>query len=285
MENENLNPIVDTVVDDESELDALINNTINEQKAENSGVVVPPETTKESVVTPVPATEVPQEVEAQKEEPISDLRAPIQGKFESDESYQVRLHIAEMIKQRESASTEDEKDSIQNELKNFRKEFGHLITNNRSQPLISNDTPSNEQEPQNALDIDSIVERKLVERQASLENKFTIDNFFKNTPELKDENVRQVFIDFFDANYKIDGKTGDQIVQVLNLAKQAMFRKSDSIQERVLAGSNLQEKINAMQFPGGTIVKPGLTADQQQSVNELVASGMSESKARELILD
>ena len=40
-----------------------------------------------------------------------------------------------------------------------------------------------------------------------------------------------------------------------------------------------------MQFPGGTIVKPGLNAEQQQSVNELVASGMSESKARELILD
>jgi hypothetical protein len=64
-----------------------------------------------------------------------------------------------------------------------------------------------------------------------------------------------------------------------------MFKPSESIQERVLKGANVQEKVNAMQFPGGTIAKSEYTPDVRKSIDELVATGLSEEKAIELISD
>jgi hypothetical protein len=113
----------------------------------------------------------------------------------------------------------------------------------------------------------------------------TIDSFFEKHIEFKDPAVKEVFTDFFDSNYKLEGKDAKGMMQVLELAHAAMFRPNETIQERVLEGANVQEKVNAMQFPGGSIVKTGLTPSQEQSVKEMVASGLSEDKARALILD
>lgn len=305
MEDDNLLTAVtstDGAADDsDAELDAIIGGVIAEQKAEHSGTALPFKTAEESTsqstasadttgTAPVAAQVAESQTGNAPNTDAKDLiRFPEKGKFETDDSYNVRLQIAEMIKKRESAESTSEKDAIQAELRKFRDEFGHLITNNRSQSSIRDDAPADVQPQkgnQTAIeDIDSVIEKKLMERQIWMDNKSAIDTFFDSTPELQDPVTRQVFIDFFDANYKIEGKSPKEVTQTLNLAKQAVFRPAETVQERVLKGAEVQDKVNAMQFPGGTIVKTGLTPDQQQSIDEMVATGMSEDRARALILD
>jgi hypothetical protein len=292
----------DVIVDDDSdlELDKLINETIagagsQTQKAEHedgvpSKTVEFKEEIPESTDVSKTAVETPsQEAQTDEKNPSYDLRVPVKGPLETEESYAVRLQISEMLKKRETAATEDEKSEVQKELKKFREEFGHLINSNRSQfSQNRDDAPSNVQPDDGSqrkfVSVDELDEI-LAEKQIQTENKFIIDSFFSKHPEFTDQNVRDVFVDFFDSNYKIDGKSGTQIAQVLELARSAMFKPTQSIEERVLKGANVQNKVNAMQFPGGTIVRNGLTPDQQKSVDEMKAAGISEDRARELILE
>ncbi len=301
MENEE-QKAQDVIVDDDSdlELDKLINDTIagassQEQKAEHedgvpSKTVEIKEEIPESTDVSKTAVETPsQEAQTDEKNTSYDLRVPVKGPFESEESYAVRLQISEMLKKRETAATDDERSEVQKELKKFREEFGHLINSNRSQFSQNRDDAPSSVQPDDGsqrkfVSVDELDEI-LAEKQIQTENKFIIDSFFSKHPEFSDQNVRDVFVDFFDSNYKIDGKTGTQIAQVLELARSAMFKPTQSIEERVLKGANVQNKVNAMQFPGGTIVRNGLTPDQQKSVDEMKAAGISEDRARELILD
>ena len=72
---------------------------------------------------------------------------------------------------------------------------------------------------------------------------------------------------------------------VLELARESMFKPSETITERVLKGANVQEKVNAMQFPGGTTAKSDYSPEMRKSIDELKATGMSEEKALELLSD
>lgn len=292
----------EVVTDDDSdlELDKMISETIasagsQTQQAEHedgvpSKTVEQKEEIPESTDVSKTAVETPsQEAQTDEKTPTYDLRVPVRGPFESEESYAVRLQISEMLKKRETASTEDERSEVQKELKKFREEFGHLINSNRSQFSQDRDDAPSDVQPDDGsqkkfVSVDEL-DKILAEKQIQTENKFIIDSFFSKHPEFSDQNVRDVFVDFFDSNYKIDGKSGSQITQVLELARSAMFKPAQSIEERVLKGANVQEKVNAMQFPGGTIVRNGLTPDQQRSVDEMKAAGISEDRARELILD
>ena len=72
---------------------------------------------------------------------------------------------------------------------------------------------------------------------------------------------------------------------VLELARENMFKPSESIQDRVLKGANVQEKVNAMQFPGGTVAKSDYSPEMRKSIDELKATGMTEEKAIELLTE
>jgi hypothetical protein len=102
---------------------------------------------------------------------------------------------------------------------------------------------------------------------------------------LKDPDVREVFFDFVDANYNWQGKSGKDLITILELAKEAMFKPSESIEERVIKGANVQEKVNAMQFPGGTNGKQDFSPEMRKSIDEMKATGMSEEKAIALLSD
>ncbi len=301
MENENKD-IVDVDTDADLELDNEINATMSKIKnAEQPESANPTETveskveeTQSSPSTESPSSEdtSPKESQTETQEEF-DFRQPIQGKFESDASYHLRLQIAERIKERKLASNESEKNAIQKEIGELRKEF-RSITINRS-PSFNNDSHSSDvQSPQETLQdkievdpksLEQIIEQKVQSERVRIETESVINTFFDKYKDFKDPDTKQVFIDFFDSNYKIDGKGPKEVVQTLELARSAMFRPTESIQEKVIKSAGVQEKVNAMQFPGGTIVRSGLTADQQQSVNELKATGMSEDRARALILE
>ncbi len=130
-------------------------------------------------------------------------------------------------------------------------------------------------------DLKAIVEQEHFEKDVTA----TINSFVEKHPELKDADTREVYFAFVEANYNWQGKAGKDLSTVLELARENMFRPSETIQERVLQGANVAEKVNAMQFPGGTVLKPGIPADKAQSVKELMETGMSEEKALELISD
>ena len=297
IKNENPEEVIPEIVipvDEEKALDDSINDIIS--KAKQAEHVEDTTTPTVEVKTDTPPAEVVVPKEETPTEPapesIDFTKAPTKGKFESDESYTMRVNLFDLINQRKTAKTQGEKDAIQEQMKALRTEISDL--SRKSKPSLLNfnndDTPQYVKpeegtQPLTPEQIDAIVDQKLQQRQQVIENKSVIDSFFDKHAEFKDPDVKDVFIEFFDNNYKIDGKSPKEVTVVLDLARQAMFRPSETVQERVLKAAGVQEKVNVMQFPGGTIVKPGLTAEQQKSIDEIVATGMSEQKARELILD
>lgn len=276
----------------ETELDKSINDTISRVRAEAGQEPIPPtvetstETPSAEVVPPPVKEETPIE---EASEAIDLTTPPKKGKFESDDSYNMRLNLFDLIKARKAAQTPAEKDAIQEQMKALRTEIGDLSRAVQKPSLSNNndDAPQAdpEKKPPNSADIDAIVDQRLIARQTAIEIRSVTESFFEKHPVFKDPDVRDVFIDFVDSNYKIEGKSSKEVAVVLDLARQAMFRPNETVQERVLKSAGVQEKVNAMQFPGGTIVKPGVTPEEQKSIDEIVATGMSEAKARQLILD
>ena len=124
----------------------------------------------------------------------------------------------------------------------------------------------------------------LKERLAS-DVKATLDSFVDRHTELKDVDTREVFFDFVDSNYNWQDKSGKELMTVLELAQESMFKPSETITERVLKGADVQNKVNAMQFPGGTVAKTDYSPEMRKSIDEMVATGLPEDKAIELLSD
>lgn len=299
-ENQNLDTIVTTDDNSEDELDASIQSIVDKANGKETTTVieggVPPETPKEdSVITDEGGDD--QSVDDQDGQPspktdegkepsntTTNVRNPIRGKFESEESYAVRLRIAEMIKAKDEATSESEKDSIQSQLKDFRKEFGSLINNKNQLSFNQNgSTPSDNEE--NELTLDEKVKEAVANQHFELQNKSIVDNFFSEHKEFSDPNVKQAFIDFFDNTYIISGKTGNELRQVLKLGYESMFKPSQSINERVLKGTSVQNAVKTMQSSGGTAPTSTLTPEQQASINEIrsLRKDLSEQDALDLI--
>lgn len=299
------------VTDNESELDASINSTIDKIKAENHEAANPPQPANESDAKNVseqatgqksdsanaeasPAQEAPSEEGVQPENQAFEFKDPVKGKFESEESFQMRVQLAGLIKQKKLAKTDKEKSDLQGQIKGLRDDMSALLRggvpkspsfNNNGSASSSDDTSQQETDsntrPMTQAEVDAMLNRRDYDRSV----RETLDSFISSSPELKDPDIQQVYFDFIDANYQWQGKTGKDLRTVLDLAKQAMFRPNETVQEAALKGAKVQEKINAMQFPGGSIARAGLTPDQQKDVDDMVAAGIPESKARALILE
>ena len=281
------------VGNDESVLDQELEATLSSIKAGNEPAAtaeVKPEVSQE--------TKAEQNGDAPKEgEESYEFRVPNKGKFESDESYEKRVELLDLVKRRKLATTPEQKQNLTEQIQSVR---GKLKTDSGIEkiinPLNSAESPVKEEEPADIVadrerlkqlggatkeDITEILHQERV----AVETKNTLDTFVGRHPELKDADVREVFFDFVDSNYNWNGKTGKDLMTVLELARENMFKPSETIQERVLKGANVQEKVNAMQFPGGTVARQERSPEVQKSIDELKATGMSEEKALELISD
>ncbi len=95
--------------------------------------------------------------------------------------------------------------------------------------------------------------------------------------------MREVFFDFVDANYNWQDKTGKGLEATLEMAFENMFRPAETVQDRVLKAAGVEKKVGAMQFPGGTGAKTTYSPEMKKDIDELVATGMSEEKAAELL--
>lgn len=281
---------------DESVLDQELEASLNALKAETLVEEVKPTETPEDPTSPDSDEGKPSEIETETEavpktEENKEFKPPVKGKFESEESFQKRIELANLVKQRKEARTAEDKDSIQKDIQNIRKDLSKLNSKNINNSLNPDEVPPktlnelDQDEPEATVTIGE-VERMLEEREFERSVKSTIQTFIERHETLKnDEDQREVFFDFVESDFNWQGKTGADLLRVLEMARETMFKPSESIQDRVLKSANVAEKVNAMQFPGGTITKPGLTPTQQKSVDEMVATGMSADKALELIME
>ena len=294
---------IKTDIDDDTELDKSLEESIKSVQAGKELAPTPkseevkPEEKKEATPEAPKAedTSTPP-VEPEKEEKY-EFRVPNKGKFESDESYEKRIELLDLVKKRKLAKSPEQKQQLSEEIKTAKSQIKNLNgTDKFINPLNQKSEVVPEKTEEDELlkadkerlkqlggatkeDIEEIVQK---ERLAG-EVKSTLDKFIDRHTELKDEDTREVFFDFVDSNYNWQNKSGKELMTVLELARESMFKPSETIQERVLKGANVQEKVNAMQFPGGSIAKTEHSPEMANSIKELIATGMSEEKALELL--
>jgi len=313
MDKTNEEEKIETPVDDEAELDKSLEESINEVKAgkalvpekeevkpKEEEVPKEPETPKEEDSSKPPVDEEGQKTEEEFKLPTPGKPSK-RGKFESDEVYEKRFELMELVRRRKNAVTDEQRQELSNQIKVGKQELATLGSkDNLINPLTQKsgvETEKKVEEEDEATkadrerlkqlggatkeDIQQIVQQ---ERQAA-EVKNTLEKFIDRHDALKDADTREVFFDFVDSNYNWQNKSGKELMTVLELARESMFKPSETIQERVLKGADVQNKVNAMQFPGGTIAKQDYSPEMRASINELVATGMSEEKAAELLSD
>jgi len=301
---------IETPVDDESELDKELEESISAVKAgkelaspnKSEEPAKPEENKEETPETPKEGEPAkPPVEEAKKEDGEYEFRVPNKGKFESDESFEKRIALLDLVKRRKLATTPEQKQQLSDEIKKAKGQLKNLNGTDKIINPLNNGGVETKKEGEDiedeALkadkerlkelggatkeDIQAVIQQ---ERLAG-EVKSTLENFVERHAELKDEDVREVFFDFVDDNYNWQNKSGKELMTVLELARENMFKPSETIQERVLKSANVQEKVNAMQFPGGSVPKTDFSPEVRKSIDEMVASGMPESKAIELLSD
>ena len=285
-----------TVVEgDEAVLDKELEETLSTIK-NNAGNVPPASATAKTEDTPStePTGDAPKADEAKADE--YEFRIPNKGKLESDEAYEKRVELLDLVKRRKLAKSPEQRQELTEQINTTK---GQLKAIGSGEKIISQNNSAETPEKPKEEDPDVKADRErlkqlggatrddvleiLKEERTFADTKNTLDTFISRHQEFKDADVREVFFDFVDSNFNWQGKNGKDLMTVLELARESMFKPSESIQERVLKGANVQEKVNAMQFPGGTIAKQDYSPEMRNSINELVATGMSEAKAIELL--
>ena len=300
-----MEPIIETPVEnDEAALDKELADSISSVQAGKelapTAPVAPevkpgetPAKPQEELASATPVAEVKEEV---KQEEGYEFRVPNQGKFESDESFEKRVELLDLVKRRKLATTPEDKAKLSEQIQTAKGQLKNISGSDK----INNPNPTEtvvqpEDDEATKADKERLkqlggatkeeVQEIIQQERATLETKSTLERFVERHPELKDADVREVFFDFVDSNYNWSGKTGKDLMTVLELARENMFKPDESIQERVLKGANVAEKVNAMQFPGGTIAKSDYSPEMRKSIDELIATGMTEEKAVELLAE
>lgn len=229
----------------------------------------------------------------------SEIRIPNKGKFESDEAYEKRVELFDLVKQRKAATTPEAKAAISEKIKAAKGELKTLGASGRFTPPKSETGAtgatgaSGEADPELAADQERLrqlggatkedVQAIIAQTQHDTQVRSDLQTFVQRHPELKDEDVREVFFDFVDENYAWQGKAGKALTGTLEMAFENMFRPAERVQDRVLKAAGVAEKVGAMQFPGGTGGKTTYSPEMQKSIDELKATGMTEEKAVELL--
>lgn len=302
MENKE-EPEKKVIVDDESELDKSLDESINNLKAgKELAPKAPAEPEKkepEKVLKDKVEDPAKPQVPTDKKEEVPEFRIPNKGKFESDESYEKRVELMDLVKRRRAAKTPEQREQLSGQIKTTKSQIKNLNgTDKINNPLnekVELDSKKIEEDETLKADRERLkqlggatkedIETIIKQERVAAEVKNTLDKFVDRHSELKDDDTREVFFDFVDQNYNWQNKSGKELMTVLELAQESMFKPSETIQDRVLKGANVQEKVNAMQFPGGAIAKQDFSPEMKKSIDELKATGMSEEKAIELLSD
>ena len=209
----------------------------------------------------------------------------------------------DLVKKRQAATTPEAKEALTESIKKAKGELRQLGGAERFiQPRTEGGTgptgasgETGEADPTLVADQERLkqlggltkaeMEQYLQQERHDAQVRNDLENFVGKHDELKDPDVREVFFDFVEENYAWQGKSGKALAATLEMAHENMFRPAESVQERVLKGADVQAKVNAMQFPGGTQGPTTHSPERQKEIDELKATGMSEEKAIELLSD
>lgn len=229
----------------------------------------------------------------------AEFRLPNKGKFESDEAYEKRVELFDLVKQRRAATTPEAKAALSDKIKAAKGELKTLGSSERFTPprgesgATGATGATGEVDPDLAADKERLkalggatkedIEAVLAQRDHDAAVRSDLTTFVGKHAELKDEDVREVFFDFVEENYAWQGKSGKALAATLEMAYENMFRPAESVQDRVLKAAGVDRKVGVMQFPGGTGGKTALSPELQKSVDDLKATGMTEEKALELL--
>lgn len=230
-----------------------------------------------------------------------EFRLPNKGKFESDEAYEKRVELFDLVKRRKAATTLETKAELSVRIKTTK---GELKALGGTERFIQSGTEAatgatggtGEADPVLKADQDRLralggatkedVAAIVAQERHQAEVHANVQNFVGNHAELKDEDVREVFFDWVDQNYNWGDKSGKALSGVLEMAYDTYFKPAESVQERVLRAAGVAEKVGAMNFPGGTGGgASGHSPEVLASIKELTDTGMSEAKAIELLSD
>lgn len=230
-----------------------------------------------------------------------EFRLPNKGKFESDEAYEKRVELFDLVKRRKAATTPEAKEALSEKIKQAKGELKSLGGSERFIQPKTETAPTGatgatgEVDPTVAADLERLrklggatkedVEAIIAQTQHDATVRSDLNTFVGRHAELKDTDVREVFFDFVDNNYVWQGKSGRDLQATLEMAYENMFRPAETVQDRVLKAADVAGKIGAMSFPGGTGGKTSYSPEMQKSIDELKATGMSEEKAVELLSD
>lgn len=288
------------VVEDESVLDKELEDTLSTIKAGQESPAPAPEVKPEENKGANPEAPKVEESSNPPSDNAGEFKLPIPSKtkFESDEVYEKRIELMDLIQKKKLAKTDDQKKELSDQIKTTRVEMSLLKGPNNQINNLNKvvDDPKPVEDPALKADKERLkalggattedIQEMLAQERLAIETKNTLESFVGRHPEFKDNDVRDVFFDYVDTNYNWQNKTGKDLMTVLELARESMFKPSESIQERVLKAANVQEKVNAMNFPGGTgSGKSDFSPEMRKSIDELKATGMSEEKAVELLSD
>lgn len=235
----------------------------------------------------------------------SEFRIPNKGKFETDEAYEKRVELFDLVKRRKAATTPEAKADLSNQIKAAKGELKTLSGVERFIQPKSVITPpgatgstgaTGEVDPALQADQDRLrqlggatkedVAAIIAQTRHEESVRSNLQNFVQGHASLKDEDVREIFFDFVEANYNWQDKSGTELQSVLEMAYENYFRPTETVQDRVLKAAGVAEKVGVMQFPGGTGTgKTTHSPEMQKSIDELKATGMSEEKAVELLTE
>lgn len=231
-----------------------------------------------------------------------EFRIPNKGKFESDEAYEKRIELFDLVKRRKAATTPEAKAALTESIKKAKGELKSFGGSERFTQPKDDTAPtgatgaSGEADPDLAADQERLrklggatkedVEAIIEQTRHTETVRADLEKFVGKHPELKDEDVREVFFGFVESNYAWEGKSGKELATTLEMAYENMFRPAETVQQRVLEGAKVAEKVNAMQFPGASGgARSPHSPEMQKSIDELKATGMPEDKAIELLSD
>lgn len=228
-----------------------------------------------------------------------EFRLPNKGKFESDEAYEKRVELFDLVTKRKAATTPEAKAALTAQIKAAKGELKTLGSAGRFTSPRQDGAPtgatgaSGEADPELEADRERLkalggvtreeIDAALSQRDHDAQVRTDLTRFVERHPQLKDEDAREVFFDFVEENYAWQGKSGKPLMQILEMAHENMFRPAESVQERVLKAAGVEKKVNAMQFPGGSGGKSTYSPEMKRDIDELVKTGMSEDKAAELL--
>lgn len=225
-----------------------------------------PQEESQKIEEQAPDTIVQEDV-TQKAESIDENSAPVRAANEPDWKYEYRLEIYNKQQELKTASTEEEKKEIKNDISGIRKSLAEKSSPKITEQADQDDTVDIDPDVlKNDVDYIKVVAEKagyakiediptLIKEVQRIEREtLAVDSaeqkFLSRHPEYRDQRKYDQFIEFVGENFKLPGKSEAAIQNILETAHSWLNPKS--FEDKVAAAVNLEKTLDSVDFSGST---------------------------------